>query len=107
MNPIIHIFDTKAGKLCPKYLEFIREQQCVICEKTPCDPHHVGLRDGTGGIGTKVPDFYTLPFCREHHRMFNAIDWGARRMADHFALNYEGLIIRHLSTFVTKLLRED
>ena len=53
----------------PEYLEFIREQRCIICHSSPCEPHHVD----TGGVGMKCSDYLTVPLCWTHHKEIHRI----------------------------------
>src|SRR5271155_3975278 len=59
----------------PAYLEFIRAQPCLICQKTAglhpgskqltrTEAAHVGIR----GLSQKSSDRETLPLCSWHHR---------------------------------------
>ena len=45
------------------YLDYIRSLECVICGKSPSDPHHLD----TAGVAMKGSDYITVPLCREHH----------------------------------------
>lgn len=48
------------------WLEKIRHMDCIVCQKTPCDPAHI--RVGTnGGMGMKPGDDYVIPLCHECH----------------------------------------
>jgi hypothetical protein len=47
------------------YAELVRSLPCLVCERTPCDPHHVKSR----GAGGKQSDL--VPLCREHHRWYH------------------------------------
>src|SRR5262249_27657286 len=49
------------------HLKFVASQPCVICERQPCDPHHVRFAQPRA-IGLKVSDEFTVPLCRGHHR---------------------------------------
>jgi len=52
----------------PKYLDWIREKPCLICERqdTPstAEAAHVGER----GLSQKCPDSEAIPLCVFHHR---------------------------------------
>jgi hypothetical protein len=48
----------------PKYLEWIRQQACMICKTHPVECAHVGDR----GLGQRCPDRQSVPLCVEHHR---------------------------------------
>ena len=50
-----------------KYLEYIRQQPCVICGHVDVQAHHV-RKMGAGGTGIKNDDFFALPICKLHHR---------------------------------------
>ena len=42
-------------------------QPCLVCGRTPSDPHHVKFAE-TWTVGRKVSDRFTVPICRLHHR---------------------------------------
>lgn len=57
----------KSNGTDPKYLAWLREQQCANCwMMPPCDPAHQRIL-GRGGIGIKPPDSDALPLCRNCH----------------------------------------
>lgn len=47
------------------YLDWVREQPCVICQNdTGCDPHHPIGVNGTGETGGKAAsDYEAFPLC--------------------------------------------
>jgi hypothetical protein len=48
------------------YLNWVKTLPCVSCEAEADDPHHphgVGFK----GMGTKVPDYWCIPLCRNCH----------------------------------------
>jgi hypothetical protein len=49
------------------HLRFVAKQACLICERLPCDAHHLRFAQGRG-LGLKVSDEFTVPLCRGHHR---------------------------------------
>lgn len=50
------------------YLNFIRSQPCLECQRPPrSEAHHIT----TGGMGTKTDDYRTVPLCDKHHRIFH------------------------------------
>jgi DNA recombination protein Rad52 len=49
------------------HLKFVASQPCLICGRTPSDPHHLRFAQRRA-IGLKVSDEYTVPLCRGHHR---------------------------------------
>jgi len=42
-------------------------QPCLICGRTPSDPHHIKFAERVA-MGRKVSDRFTVPICRLHHR---------------------------------------
>jgi hypothetical protein len=48
-----------------KYLNWLKSQPCVVCNRVPCDPAH--QPSPWNGVGMKSPDTYCLPLCRECH----------------------------------------
>ena len=56
-----------------KHLRFISERPCLICGRTPSDPHHIKMADWrvckpqSSNIGMKADDRFVLPLCRDHH----------------------------------------
>ncbi len=49
------------------HLRFVAKQPCLICERLPCDAHHLRFAQ-VRGLGLKVSDEFTVPLCRGHHR---------------------------------------
>ena len=49
------------------HLKFVASQPCLICGRTPSDPHHLRFAQPRA-IGLKVSDEFTVPLCRGHHR---------------------------------------
>jgi ERF superfamily len=48
------------------HLAFVAAQPCVICQRTPCDAHHLKFVQPKA-LGRKVSDEFTVPLCRDHH----------------------------------------
>jgi hypothetical protein len=48
------------------HLAFIAAQPCVVCQRTPCDAHHLKFAQPKA-LGRKVSDEFTVPLCRDHH----------------------------------------
>jgi len=48
------------------HLLFVGGQPCLICERFPCDAHHLKFAQPRA-LGRKVSDEFTVPLCREHH----------------------------------------
>jgi hypothetical protein len=59
---------TKVIRLRDKeHCKFVSAQPCVICGRTPSEPHHLRFAQPRA-LGRKVSDEYTVPVCRLHHR---------------------------------------
>jgi hypothetical protein len=62
------------------HLAFVAAQPCLICQRTPCDAHHLKFAQPKA-LGRKVSDEFTVPLCRDHHhelhRHGNEIAWWA------------------------------
>ena len=50
-----------------EHCKFVSRQPCVVCGRTPTDPHHLRFAQPRA-LGRKVSDEYTVPVCRTHHR---------------------------------------
>jgi hypothetical protein len=49
------------------HLKFVAAQPCLVCGRTPSDPHHIKFAEQRA-LGRKVSDRFTVPICRLHHR---------------------------------------
>jgi hypothetical protein len=72
-NPGIGLLVEPAGLLnkplrrrSKAHLAYVRAQPCLVCQRRPCDPHHLKFAQ-TKALGRKVSDEFTVPMCREHH----------------------------------------
>jgi hypothetical protein len=52
------------------HLRFVASQPCVVCGRTPSDPHHIKFAQQCA-MGRKVSDRFTVPICRLHHRQLH------------------------------------
>jgi hypothetical protein len=50
-----------------EHVRFVTKQPCLVCGRTPSDPHHVRFAQRRA-LGRKVSDEFTVPLCRGHHR---------------------------------------
>lgn len=50
-----------------KHLAFVASQPCLICERTPSDPHHLRFAQPRA-MQSKTSDEFVVPLCRTHHR---------------------------------------
>jgi hypothetical protein len=59
---------------------FVGAQPCLICQRSPCDAHHLKFAQPKA-LGRKVSDEFTVPLCRDHHnelhRHGNEVAWWA------------------------------
>lgn len=64
------------------HLIFIAAQPCLVCQRSPCDAHHLKFAEPRA-LGQKVSDEHTVPLCREHHhdlhRNGNELAWWANQ----------------------------
>jgi hypothetical protein len=62
------------------HLRFVASQPCLVCQRAPCDAHHLKFAQARS-LGRKVSDEFTVPLCREHHqdlhRHGNELAWWA------------------------------
>jgi hypothetical protein len=49
------------------HLRFVASQPCLICERTPSDPHHLRFAQPRA-MGRKTSDEFVVPLCRSCHR---------------------------------------
>ena len=49
------------------HLRYVAQHPCLVCGRTPCDPHHLRFTQSPA-LGRKVSDEFTVPLCRGHHR---------------------------------------
>ena len=54
------------------HLAFVATHPCLICQRTPCDAHHLRFAQPRA-IGLKVSDEFTVPLCRGHHRQLHRV----------------------------------
>ena len=62
------------------HLAFVGSQPCLVCQRSPCDAHHLKFAQPRT-LGRRVSDEFTVPLCRDHHRDLhrygNEIAWWA------------------------------
>jgi ERF superfamily len=67
-------------KRSKRHLAFVAAQPCLICQRRPCDAHHLKFAQPRS-LGRKVSDEFTVPLCRRHHeelhRYGNEAAWWA------------------------------
>jgi hypothetical protein len=50
-----------------EHRKFVSRQPCLVCGRTPVDPHHLRFVQPRA-LGRKVSDEFVVPVCRLHHR---------------------------------------
>ena len=50
-----------------EHLRFVAAQPCLLCGRSPADPHHLRYVQPRA-LGRKVSDEFAAPLCRGHHR---------------------------------------
>ena len=55
-----------------EHLRFVGRQPCLICARTPSDPHHLRFAQQRA-LGRKVSDEFVVPLCRSHHRALHRV----------------------------------
>ena len=50
-----------------EHRKFVSRQPCLVCGRTPSDPHHLTFMQPRA-LGHRVSDEFTVPVCRTHHR---------------------------------------
>jgi ERF superfamily len=86
-----------ARKRNKAHLAFVAAQPCLVCQRTPCDPHHLKFAQPRT-LGRKVSDEYTVPLCREHHQRLHQRqrDWLVGRCSDCPDRGGKGFVARDL-----------
>jgi hypothetical protein len=49
------------------HLRFVALQPCLVCGRSPSDPHHLRFAQPRA-LGRKTSDEFVVPLCRTHHR---------------------------------------
>jgi hypothetical protein len=50
-----------------EHLKFVAAQPCLVCGRSPSDPHHLRFMQSRA-LGRRVSDEFAVPLCRTHHR---------------------------------------
>jgi hypothetical protein len=55
------------------HLRFVAQQPCLVCGRTPSDPHHLRFTQPRA-LGLRVSDEFVAPLCRTHHREVHRVN---------------------------------
>jgi len=55
-----------------RYLDWVKQQPCVMCGAPADDPHHLIGVGHMSGMGRTAPDTMAMPACRQHHDEIHA-----------------------------------
>jgi hypothetical protein len=66
-EPAVNVICKPVRERDREHLKFVASQPCLICGRTPADPHHIKFAEQRA-MGRKVGDRFTVPICRLHHR---------------------------------------
>lgn len=59
-------FTKPVRKRSKAHLGFVATQPCLVCQRLPCDAHHLKFAEPRA-MGRKVSGEFTVPVCRSHH----------------------------------------
>jgi predicted restriction endonuclease len=63
----------------------VAERPCLICGRSPCDPHHFPVRQSHGGQDTQDN---MVPLCRIHHSAYHDGDHQVMELVEQAAPRY-------------------
>ena len=66
-EPTVTVITKPVRERDREHLKFVASQPCLICGRTPADPHHIKFAEQIA-MGRKVSDRFSVPVCRLHHR---------------------------------------
>jgi len=71
------------------HLRFVALQPCLVCGRTPSDPHHLRFAQPRA-LGRKTSDEFVVPLCRNHHdqnhQVGDEVSWWKQRNVDPIAV---------------------
>jgi ERF superfamily len=62
----VFLIQKSIRKRSKAHLAFVAGQPCLVCQRSPCDAHHLKFAQPRS-LGRKVSDEFTVPLCRAHH----------------------------------------
>jgi hypothetical protein len=66
-EPTVTVISKPVRERNREHLKFVASQPCLVCGRTPSDPHHLKFAEQVA-MGRKVSDRFSVPVCRLHHR---------------------------------------
>ena len=81
-----------------RYLEFTRQQPCIVTGQVPSDPHHAVKG---GGMGLKCTDLGCIPLTRLPHGEVDSR--GQKSFQEHYGLDFKDALIINLMKYVCYL----
>jgi hypothetical protein len=66
-NSAVRALDKTVRLRDKEHRKFVSRQACLVCGRTPSDPHHLTFMQPRA-LGHRVSDEFTVPVCRIHHR---------------------------------------
>jgi hypothetical protein len=66
-NGVVRVLGKTVRLRDKEHRKFVSRQACLVCGRTPSDPHHLRFLQPRA-LGRRVSDEFTVPLCRIHHR---------------------------------------
>jgi hypothetical protein len=66
-NKLVHALAKTVRVRDKEHRKFVSRQACLLCGRTPSDPHHLTFMQPRA-LGHRVSDEFIVPVCRVHHR---------------------------------------
>jgi hypothetical protein len=66
-NGAVHALGKTVRLRDKEHRKFVSRQPCLVCGRTPTDPHHLRFAQPRA-LARRVSDEFTVPLCRVHHR---------------------------------------
>ena len=83
-----------------KYLRWIRQQPCAICENDQAVHAHHQIGSKTRGVGYKASDFRVIPLCAPHHLELH--NHGHITWEEIYGITQDALIVNYLTQAISE-----
>lgn len=95
LNPkhIEEVEQTKYRDKDVSYLNYVRQQPCIICGEYHSEAHHLKDRE-LAGLGDKTPDYMAISLCAGCHRNLNGND---SHITTDKVIKYAGFLFKKLT----------